>query len=69
MDNVVAFDPSRPRLPRSLERFQPSPHTEFLPVWIDGEITLHNILRGLQSVGLTIKTDGRRQGFIIAKDD
>jgi len=66
MSNVIPFDPTR-RQPRTLERFQRQTHTELLPVWVDGEITVSNLWKGLQSVGLTIKTADNGRGFIIAK--
>lgn len=66
-DNVVTFDASRQRLPRTLDRFERSAQTETFPVRIDGDVSLTTLLRGLLPAGLTVKVDANGRGFVITR--
>jgi hypothetical protein len=66
MDNVIMFR-RRERMPRKLETFKASPHTQFLPIKIDGDVPVHELWRALHAAGLALQVDASGSFFIIAK--
>lgn len=69
-DNVVPFDPLRPRLPKAFASFDMSAARvgyDVAPLWVDAALTLGQLWRALDAAGLDLRSAGGGQGFIITK--
>lgn len=64
-DNVVMF---RPRRPQRAEAQDGAAETRRYPVVIRGNVTFGQLMKGLATVGLTVRVDARTGQVVISND-
>lgn len=69
MSNVIPFDPTRKRPPRTMGRFQPGPYTELQPLWLDGDLKFNEVWPALSAAGFAIQLDSGAKGFVITRKE